>query len=585
MKLFKVSIFFIFLLVITSFLSAQENLVEMTKFYPEEIQMAGFTLSSEQNVTVKTTTISPRRHYRQFNYTYTWILNSDTRDLVWELSETDAKDRSRNISTFETEIELAPGTYEVYYSTYPDFKEDYYARWDSKGYFPGIFNILLDSDDDERKESYKFFDDLYDQLYLIVEGTGTKRTEEEIEKRQADFNNKAFISFTKVTDEEHKEQIFKVTEPVEMNVYALGEARRDGDYDFGTIINLKSRERVWKLSYSQSTFAGGDKKNRVTRDTIHLEPGIYKALYVTDDSHSYKRWNTSPPFDPSYWGMTLWMDEEGGQSALAKLDSDDELNKSTVVEFIKAGNSEYLMRGITLKKSLNLHIYALGEGNEDDMYDYGWIVDMKTHEKVWTMDYFDTEDAGGARKNRLFDGIVNLQPGNYMVYFITDGSHSYHSWNSSPPFDKEKWGITVSVLDDHYQDGDIVPYEEEEDIGILARLVRVRDDEREKTSFSLTEDGLVHVYAIGEGSHGEMYDYAWIENKNTGRVVWEMTYRKTQRAGGARKNRVFDDKVYLEAGDYIVYYETDDSHSFNDWNDRPPRDPFNWGVTISKIAN
>jgi hypothetical protein len=80
-----------------------------------------------------------------------------------------------------------------------------------------------------------------------------------------------------------------------------------------------------------------------------------------------------------------------------------------------------------------------------------------------------------------------------------------------------------------------------------------------------------------------MYDYAWIENSRTGRIVWEMTYRKTERAGGARKNRMFDDSIFLEAGEYEVFYESDDSHSFVDWNDSPPHDPVHWGVTITRI--
>jgi len=571
----------------SSFLSAQDNLVEMTDFYAEEIQMAGFALSADQTVSIETASISPRRNHHDFNFSYAWILNADSRDLVWELSEADPEDRSRYLSTFETEIELGPGTYEVYYSTYPhfNFEDDFNFHWGSKGYFSGIFNELLSDDDDDETEKYKFFDDLYDQLYLKVNGTGTKLTEDEIQQRQTEFKEKSFISFTQLRDDEFEEQIFKVSKPIELQVYALGEARRDGEYDFGAIINLKTRERVWELSYRKSGHAGGNNKNRFTRDTVNLEPGIYKALYVTDDSHSFRRWNTAPPFDPSFWGMTLWVEGDGEQSALVKLEPDEELNRTEVIRFNKVRNSEYLIQGITLKKSLNLHIYALGEGDDGDMYDYGWIVNTKTREKVWTMDYYDTEPAGGANKNRMFDGIVKLEPGNYMVYYITDGTHAYHSWNMSPPFDKKKWGLTVSVLDDNYREGDIAVYEEEEDSDIIARLVRVRDDKRKKVSFSVVEDAHFHVYAIGEGSNGEMYDYAWIENKNTGRVVWEMTYRKTDRAGGARKNRVFDDRVYLEAGEYIVYYETDDSHSFNDWNAGPPEDPFNWGVTISKLEN
>ncbi|MDP9323015.1 MAG: hypothetical protein M3P13_05220, partial [Acidobacteriota bacterium] len=62
--------------------------------------------------------------------------------------------------------------------------------------------------------------------------------------------------------------------------------------------------------------------------------------------------------------------------------------------------------------------------------------------------------------------------------------------------------------------------------------------------------------------------------------VWEMTYRITEHAGGAAKNRRFDGTVRLPAGDYVVKYETDESHSFGDWNAAPPDDPEMWGITI-----
>ena len=91
------------------------------------------------------------------------------------------------------------------------------------------------------------------------------------------------------------------------------------------------------------------------------------------------------------------------------------------------------------------------------------------------------------------------------------------------------------------------------------------------------------LFSLGEGTSGEMHDYAWIEDANTGRTVWEMTYRKTRRAGGARKNRIFDETVYLKAGEYLVFYRSDGSHSFEDWNASPPHDPINWGVTLSVV--
>jgi hypothetical protein len=77
-----------------------------------------------------------------------------------------------------------------------------------------------------------------------------------------------------------------------------------------------------------------------------------------------------------------------------------------------------------------------------------------------------------------------------------------------------------------------------------------------------------------------MNDYAWITDAETRRVVWEMKYEHTDHAGGAEKNRMVNGTLELPRGDYILHYETDDSHSFNDWNAAPPTDPFSYGVTV-----
>ena len=64
-----------------------------------------------------------------------------------------------------------------------------------------------------------------------------------------------------------------------------------------------------------------------------------------------------------------------------------------------------------------------------------------------------------------------------------------------------------------------------------------------------------------------------------------MTYQKTTSAGGARKNRKVDQIITLPAGKYIVMFETDGSHSFNDWNDDPPDDPIHYGITLYKVSD
>jgi len=273
-----------------------------------------------------------------------------------------------------------------------------------------------------------------------------------------------------------------------------------------------------------------------------LDAGNYSVSYVTDDSHSYNRWNSAPPFDPAFWGLTITL-QNGNRDAISFEDAEEYKAENIVISINRVRDNDYRSEGFTLKKEMNLHIYALGEGSHGDMYDYGWIVNAKTHEKVWQMDYYDTERAGGANKNRIYDGIIAFEPGNYIAYFVTDGSHSYRHWNSRKPNDGRNWGMTVSGAGDSFSKDDIAKYDETDDKSVLVRINRVGDYDRAKAKFELDSDQKVHIYAIGEGTGNEMYDYAWIEDANSGRIVWEMTYRRTERAGGARKNRLFDGNV------------------------------------------
>lgn len=575
---FKFQGIFLFLIPLFSF-SQETTLVDLNDFYPERIEFAGFTLDSEQEITIESTAIKPYRSDRYKPYTEAWILNSKTRDVVWVLSEAESIDREKNITTFKDAITLEAGNYEVYYSTFLNrFNDDWHNR---RGHFPGFFERIFGETFYDDDWGYSRRD--YESLYITIKGVGEAKTEEEVVTWQDALKNTALIDFTNMRDEKFEEQIIEVTKPTDFNIYAIGEASDDGDYDFGWIIDLSNRNKVWDLTFRHSGHAGGAPKNRISEETLTLEPGKYKVFYVTDDSHSPRKWNAAPPYDPVFWGLAMWTINQQDKASIVLLDKEDEQEKNVIVKFDRVGDQEYLSKGFTLKKPLTLHIYALGEGRDGDMYDYGWVVDLKTRKKVWTMKYRNTENAGGSKKNRFFDGTITLEPGNYMAHYVTDGSHSFRRWNSGRPYDEDSWGMRISVLDENYSEGDVVAYNEADDKSILVRITRVGDYDRVKARFELDKDQDIHIYAIGEGMGNEMYDYAWIENSRNGRVVWEMSYRQTERAGGARKNRMFDDNIYLEAGEYEVFYETDDSHSYADWNDSPPNDPVNWGITISRV--
>jgi hypothetical protein len=89
----------------------------------------------------------------------------------------------------------------------------------------------------------------------------------------------------------------------------------------------------------------------------------------------------------------------------------------------------------------------------------------------------------------------------------------------------------------------------------------------------------VRIYAIGEGSDSQMFDYARIIDAQ-GREVWRMRYDDSDHAGGSSKNRVVNRVLRMAPGDYELIYRTDDSHAWGDWNAAPPSDASGWGVTL-----
>ena len=220
------------------------------------------------------------------------------------------------------------------------------------------------------------------------------------------------------------------------------------------------------------------------------------------------------------------------------------------------------------------------------MADYAWIVDEEQHKRVWSMSYENTEHAGGAAKNRLFDGTMHLARGNYLVYYKSDGSHSYNDWNGAPPAEARYWGVSVFPASRRLNPADIGPFMRTRDAGndaTVAQLNHMSNDEDAHTTFRLTEQTRVRVLALGEGRDDEMFDYGWIEASD-GHTVWQMKYADTEPAGGSDKNRVFDGVITLPAGSYVLRYRSDGSHSYGDWNDNPPDDPESWGIAVFRMA-
>jgi len=260
-------------------------------------------------------------------------------------------------------------------------------------------------------------------------------------------------------------------------------------------------------------------------------------------------------------------------------ETSDSRTEGVLADLTQLEDDEAKFAQFSLSRRTDVRVYAVGEGMDGEMNDYGWIVNAANGRTVWEMRYRDTEHAGGDGKNRLVDATISLRKGDYVVYFVTDDSHSYDDWNAREPFDEDGWGVTVAEAgssgsrDDERVRGDVR-------WTAVAQLTGIRDDVRRRSHFTLDRRTRVRVYALGEGDRNEMYDYAWVENAETHETIWEMKYRDSEHAGGASKNRLVASTGWLPAGDYVLRYRSDDSHSPESWNDDPPDDERHYGVTV-----
>lgn len=488
-----------------------------------------------------------------------WILDANTRAVVWELRNA-GTDRNRDgLDAFDGEIELPRGTYEVYYSFFPpQVWRDHGGRHWFTNNGPG-----------------------FRSAGLRIRGDGRALGEV---RPPAEAEPGVIVAFHGLGDDAQERIGFMLERATDVEIRAIGEAGPGTTYDYGWLINADTRERVWEFTYNQSEAAGGAAKNRLSFTRMRLPAGRYAAFFVTDGSHSPASWNAPPPYDPSAYGLSIRVADRAARAAFRTFTYEPAPRDQAIAALTGVGDSEYRSQGFTVARPVGLRVFALGEGRRDQMFDYAWITNAATGQPVWEMTHDLTEHAGGGSKNRLFDGIIRLEPGNYMVHYVSDDSHAAGNWNDAPPADRDYWGVSLLLLDARDRAA-ISDYDPAADPSIAARLVGMRDGQVARRRFSMDRDGAVRVYALGEGSGGTMYDYAYIQDSRTGRRVWEMSYQDTDHAGGASKNRVFDGSIRLPAGEYELVYRTDDSHAFGAWNSTPPRDFTNWGVTVYRTAH
>jgi hypothetical protein len=530
----------------------------------EEIDSRLFSLDRPQEVNIKAVTFRTDRHE---GYCGAWIIDRLTRAQVWNLEDAGISRRRSRIVILRDEVDLPAGEYELYYTATLSYRSH------DRSWFDWLLQLWIDEEEEEVAVAAG-------ELGIeVTADSGSMLGVNSPGKVREWLGKGAIAALTAAGDNESLNHAFALAEPVEVEVYAIGEADDNGAYDRAMIFDLDSGERIWELDYWGSERAGGASKNRLVQTTLTLPAGSYAVTYTTDSSHSWPYFNAEPPFDPMAWGVTVRLLDFKKMAQVSTIEYQDPLERNLIVELTRVEDNRHMSRGFTLKRSTPVRIHAVGEGDDDTMFDYGWIIDAHSRETVWKMEYGDTEHAGGGSKNRLADDRIELAAGSYIAYFVTDDSHAYKDWNTSPPTRPELWGITVVGLAESFTADDVEPYSPVEDPSLLARVAAVGNRDHETDRFSLDTAQEVLIYALGEGSDDHMHDYGWIED-DSGRVVWEMSYSETEHAGGSDKNRMFRGRIALQPGSYKVHYVTDGSHAYRHWNAAPPHDPESWGILV-----
>ena len=561
-------------LVLSSLLFCQNGFdkIEFTDIRKGQLYIAGFSLEYDRDIYIEA--IGSGFEDMEFNskdihgdpsglFAYPWIIDANSRKLVWRMT----RDNSEYVSSgdlyeFKDKVSLPQGEYEVYYyGTKLQFYK--YKSWWNLG---RVLKDILVEDENTNDGNNRW--------KLIIDGFDSSESESSVRKEISAMLDKAVVRIEADRPHMFRKRSIKVTRRVNAEIYAIGEGSSKDRFDYGWIKELNSSRKVWEMKKGRGVNAGGALKNVMYRDKIILEPGEYEVAYMTDDSHHLHNWNSNLPFDPLFYGLTVFVSDD-------QKDFVEEINTDSdkiIAEITRIGDESRERQSFTIDRPTRVKVSVIGEGSDGTMYDYGYITDSRG-KKIWQVNYYMTSWAGGAKKNRLASEVLVLPPGDYKIYYRSDGSHSWEGWNDRPPENPENYGIIVYFLENADKD-EVVINQPEKDSNILVDLTGLENDEFQTEEFELGDRSKIHIIALGEGTNGKMYDYGWIESIEERKRVWEMDFELTVPAGGSRKNRAVDEVITLPAGRYKVYFITDDSHAYGDWNVKPPENSQNWGIQI-----
>ncbi|MDA1029353.1 MAG: hypothetical protein O3B41_09925 [Bacteroidetes bacterium] len=504
---------------------------------------------------------------------YPWIIDHASDEVVWKPSPVNTS-RDGVRAVISDSLTLLPGTYVAYFTTYGPT-----SRSSKGGSFLGLTPHWTN-------------DSSPWMLSLTTSGGISVITDSKLlaEKPQEQSGSGPIWSMVPTFRNESNSQMIQVTEAGDLQI-DLTLAVCQSNCDRVELFRLPETTPIWQLTLNMTEEAGGSVVNRSFSGTVPVEPGLYKIEVTAGTSQAYGNWRSNPPYLPDNWGVKVISSDSSKMRVF-----DPWSNGEPLVSMLRVGSDEDLSMTLEIDNTLSVVVYGMGElGGTDSSFDYGWIEKEGRANYVWVMSYDASTHAGGDHMNRTEMTVLTLDPGRYFIRFKSDGTHNFGNWNKSEPESGERWGIALFAMNpeevtaasvrvklteqawttDTASDGDMSKLG-----SALVVMNGLGNEAQRDQGFTLEGETKLKIIALGELTSGSSYDYGWIKRVSTGEKVWEMTYGNTVEAGGADRNRRFSGTITLGAGEYMVHFQTDFSHSYGNFDEDQPENGQDWGIAV-----
>ena len=114
----------------------------------------------------------------------------------------------------------------------------------------------------------------------------------------------------------------------------------------------------------------------------------------------------------------------------------------------------------------------------------------------------------------------------------------------------------------------------------VAAIIHPTENVNSTASFNLSGPTDLLVTGMGEMNRSFIGDHGWIED-GRGRIIWSMDFANTL---GDGEGRIRSGTIHLDAGSYLLRYQSDKGYSFGHWNRAAPLHADLWGIVVTRIS-